>query len=52
MQYDLQKLERMTLDQVREIATEMGLSPRRSQSIPVNRLNGNVPAVLNWQPRK
>ncbi|MBR2266094.1 MAG: transcription termination factor Rho, partial [Paludibacteraceae bacterium] len=33
MQYDLQKLERMTLDQVREIATEMGLSPRRSQSI-------------------
>ena len=33
MQYDLQKLERMTLDQVREIAVEMGLSPRRSQSI-------------------
>ena len=33
MQYDLQKLERMTLEQVREIATEMGLSPRRSQSI-------------------
>jgi len=33
MQYDLQKLERMTLDQVREIAQEMGLNPRRSQSI-------------------
>ncbi|MCR5049727.1 MAG: transcription termination factor Rho [Paludibacteraceae bacterium] len=33
MQYDLQKLERMTLDEVREIAVEMGLSPRRSQSI-------------------
>ena len=33
MQYELQKLERMTLDQVREIATEMGLHPRRSQSI-------------------
>ena len=33
MQYDLQKLERMSLEQVREIAQEMGLSPRRSQSI-------------------
>ena len=33
MQYDLQKLERMSLEQVREIAVEMGLSPRRSQSI-------------------
>ena len=33
MQYDLQKLERMTLEQVREIAQEMGLNPRRSQSI-------------------
>ena len=33
MQYDLQKLERMTLDEVREIAVRMGLSPRRSQSI-------------------
>ena len=33
MQYELQKLERMTLEQVREIATEMGLNPRRSQSI-------------------
>ncbi len=33
MQYELQKLERMTLDQVREIAVSMGLSPRRSQSI-------------------
>ena len=33
MQYDLQKLERMTLEQVREIAEEMGLKPRRSQSI-------------------
>ena len=33
MQYDLQKLERMTLEQVREIAQEMGLKPRRSQSI-------------------
>ncbi len=32
MQYELQKLERMTLDQVREIAVEMGLNPRRSQS--------------------
>ena len=33
MQYELQKLERMTLEQVREIAVEMGLNPRRSQSI-------------------
>ena len=33
MQYELSKLERMTLDQVREIAVEMGLNPRRSQSI-------------------
>ena len=33
MQYDLQKLERMSLDEVREIAVSMGLSPRRSQSI-------------------
>ena len=33
MQYELQKLERMTLEQVRAIAVEMGLNPRRSQSI-------------------
>ena len=33
MQYDLQKLERMTLDEVREVAVSMGLNPRRSQSI-------------------
>jgi len=33
MQYELQKLERMTLDEVREIAVRMGLNPRRSQSI-------------------
>ena len=33
MQYELQKLERMTLDQVREIAVGMGLTPRRNQSI-------------------
>jgi len=33
MQYELQKLERMTFDQVREIAESMGLHPRRSQSI-------------------
>ena len=33
MQYELQKLERMSLDEVREIAQSMGLSPRRSQSI-------------------
>ena len=33
MQYELQKLERMSLDEVREIAESMGLNPRRSQSI-------------------
>ena len=33
MQYELQKLERMSLDEVREIAVSMGLSPRRNQSI-------------------
>ena len=33
MQYELQKLERMSLDEVREIAESMGLHPRRSQSI-------------------
>ena len=33
MQYELQKLERMTLDEVREIAVNMGLSPKRSQSL-------------------
>ncbi len=33
MQYELQKLERMTLEEVREIAERMGLKPRRSQSI-------------------
>ena len=33
MQYELQKLERMSLDDVREIAKNMGLNPRRSQSI-------------------
>ncbi len=33
MQYELQKLERMSLDEVREIAVSMGLNPRRSQSI-------------------
>ena len=33
MQYDLQKLERMSLEEVREVAKSMGLSPRRSQSI-------------------
>ena len=33
MQYDLQKLERMSLDEVREVAESMGLHPRRSQSI-------------------
>ena len=33
MQYELQKLERMSLDDVREIAKSMGLNPRRSQSI-------------------
>lgn len=33
MGYELQKLERMSLEQVREIAEQMGLHPRRSQSI-------------------
>ena len=33
MQYELQKLERMSLDEVREIARSMGLNPRRSQSV-------------------
>ena len=33
MQYELQKLERMSLDEVREIAVSMGLKPRRSQSV-------------------
>ncbi len=33
MQYELQKLERMSLEDVREIAERMGLKPRRSQSI-------------------
>ena len=33
MPYELQKLERMTLDEVREIAVSMGLKPRRSQSL-------------------
>ena len=33
MQYELQKLERMSLDEVREIALSMGLSPRRSQTV-------------------
>ena len=33
MSYELQKLERMSLDEVREIAESMGLNPRRSQSI-------------------
>ena len=33
MQYELQKLERMSLDEVREIAQSMGLNPRRSQSV-------------------
>jgi len=33
MQYELQKLERMSLDDVREIAKSMGLNPRRNQSI-------------------
>ena len=33
MQYELQKLERMSLEEVREIAERMGLKPRRSQSI-------------------
>ena len=33
MQYELQKLERMSLDEVREIAVSMGLNPRRNQTI-------------------
>ena len=33
MQYELQKLERMSLEDVRAIAVRMGLNPRRSQSI-------------------
>ena len=33
MQYELQKLERMSLEEVRAIATGMGLNPRRSQSV-------------------
>lgn len=33
MQYDLNELERMTLDEVREIAVSMGLKPKRSQSL-------------------
>ena len=33
MQYELQKLERMSIDEVREIAVSMGLNPRRSQSV-------------------
>ncbi len=33
MQYELQKLEHMSLEEVREIAISMGLNPRRSQSI-------------------
>ena len=33
MQYDLSKLERMTLDEVREIAQQMGIKTRRSQGI-------------------
>ena len=33
MQYELNKLERMTLDEVRAIAEQMGLKPRRSQSL-------------------
>jgi len=33
MQYELQKLERMTLEEVREIAVSMGLNPRRSQTV-------------------
>ena len=33
MQYELQKLERMSLDDVRKIARSMGLNPRRSQSL-------------------
>lgn len=33
MQYELNKLERMTLEEVRAIAEQMGLKPRRSQSL-------------------
>ena len=33
MQYELQTLERMSLEDVRAIAVSMGLNPRRSQSI-------------------
>lgn len=33
MQYDLSKLERMTLEEVREIAQQMGIKTRRSQGI-------------------
>lgn len=33
MQYDLNELERMTLDEVREIAVSMGLKPKRTQSL-------------------
>ena len=33
MQYELQKLERMSLEEVREIAERMGVKTRRSQSI-------------------
>ena len=33
MQYELQKLERMSLDEVREIAHSMGLSPRRNHTV-------------------
>ena len=33
MQYELNKLERMTLEEVREIAEQMGLKTRRSQSL-------------------
>ena len=33
MQYELQRLERMSLDDVREIARSLGLNPRRSQSL-------------------
>ena len=33
MQYELQKLERMSLEEVREIAEGLGLKPRRNQSL-------------------
>lgn len=33
MQYDLNKLERMTLDEVTEIAVSMGLKPKRTQTV-------------------